>query len=84
MLGAKNMKITFYTGPQCSLCDLAQNLIDQLNTSKFEVEKVNVRTSPELYHLYGARIPVLKIDTPNGPKELGWPFNLEQLELFIS
>ena len=78
------MKITFYTGPQCSLCDLAQGFIDQIDQNNLVVEKVNIRHDPKLYHLYGARIPVLKIDAATGPKELGWPFDLQQLEQFVS
>ncbi|WP_202265762.1 MULTISPECIES: glutaredoxin family protein [unclassified Alteromonas] len=76
------MKIFFYTGPQCSLCDLAD--IELKNTSSFkalEVEKVNIRQSTELYHLYGARIPVFKREDNN--KEIGWPFSREDLEEFL-
>lgn len=76
------MKIFFYTGPQCSLCDLA--VIELKNTSSFnalEVEKVNIRESTDLYHLYGARIPVLKREDNN--KEIGWPFSREDLEEFL-
>lgn len=76
------MKIFFYTGPQCSLCDLAD--IELKNTSSFnalEVEMVNIRESTDLYHLYGARIPVLKREDNN--KEIGWPFSREDLEEFL-
>ena len=76
------MKIFFYTGPQCSLCDLAD--VELGNTSVFaslEIEKVNIRTSTDLYHLYGARIPVLKREDNN--KEIGWPFSTADLEEFL-
>ncbi|KXJ61746.1 glutaredoxin family protein [Alteromonas sp. KUL42] len=76
------MKIFFYTGPQCSLCDLAD--VELGNTSMFaslEIEKVNIRTSTDLYHLYGARIPVLKREDNN--KEIGWPFSTADLEEFL-
>ncbi len=78
------MKIIFYTGPQCGLCDLADELLAQLPQDNIDIEKVNIRQSSDLYHLYGARIPVLKIETQNGPKELGWPFDLKQLESFLA
>lgn len=78
------MKIIFYTGPQCGLCDLAEELIAQLPQNDLEVEKINIRQSPDLYHVYGARIPVLKIQTQEGTKELGWPFDIKQLESFIA
>ncbi|WOI35725.1 glutaredoxin family protein [Alteromonas sp. CI.11.F.A3] len=76
------MKIMFYTGPQCSLCDLAD--IELANTQQFSslnVEKVNIRNSTDLYHLYGARIPVLKRED-NGA-EIGWPFDTNALETFL-
>lgn len=76
------MKILFFTGPQCSLCDLAD--IELAKTSVFstlEVEKINIRESTDLYHLYGARIPVLKrVDTG---AEIGWPFDAHTLETFL-
>ena len=76
------MKIVFYTGPQCSLCDLAD--VELAKTSVFSsltVEKINIRDSTELYHLYGARIPVLKREDTN--KEIGWPFDSADLEAFL-
>lgn len=82
MLGFNIVKIFFYTGPQCSLCDLAD--VELGNTSVFaslEIEKVNIRTSTDLYHLYGARIPVLKREDNN--KEIGWPFSTADLEEFL-
>jgi hypothetical protein len=82
VLGVIAMKLFFYTGPQCSLCELADSKL--ANTSRYQtlsIEKVNVRDSNELYHLYGARIPVLKRDD-NG-NEIGWPFSTADLEEFL-
>lgn len=82
MLGFNFVKIFFYTGPQCSLCDLAD--VELGNTSMFAslaIEKVNIRESTDLYHLYGARIPVLKREDNN--KEIGWPFSTADLEEFL-
>ena len=62
------MKIAFFTGPQCCLCDDADELVRQ--SSMYEH-----------YHLYAVRIPVLKRED-NGA-ELGWPFTLDELELFL-
>lgn len=76
------MKIIFYTGPQCSLCDLADIELQQTSAfSSLEIEKVNIRTSTELYHLYGALIPVLK--RADNEKEIGWPFEAADLEEFL-
>jgi hypothetical protein len=84
------MKLILYTGPQCELCEQAANLIDKLDIT-IELEKVNIRNSPQLYHRYGARIPVICKVAPEtcdsahvDTKELGWPFSLEQLRAFIT
>ena len=82
MLDITVVKIVFYTGPQCSLCDLAD--VELAKTSVFSsltVEKVNIRDSTDLYHYYGARIPVLKREDTN--KEIGWPFDSADLEAFL-
>ena len=76
------MKVFFYTGPHCSLCDLAD--VELQKTSVFSsllVEKINVRDSTDLYHNYGARIPVLKREDTD--KEIGWPFTSADLEAFL-
>ena len=76
-------KIMFYSGPHCHLCDLAQELMEQLPSGLVsEVEKVDIAKDHNAYHLYAVRIPVLKrADTD---EELGWPFDLEQLKRFLS
>lgn len=75
------MKIDFFTGEQCCLCDQAQNLVSQLQSKHIEFIKVNVRQDPDTYHLYGARIPVLKKHCD--ATELAWPFDLLQLKEFV-
>jgi hypothetical protein len=82
VLDVKIVKVFFYTGPHCSLCDLAD--VELQKTSVFSsllVEKINVRDSTDLYHHYGARIPVLKREDTN--KEIGWPFDSADLEAFL-
>ena len=57
-----------------AFCDLADVELQQTSMfSSLVIEKVNIRTSTELYHLYGARIPVLK--RADSEKEIGWPFS---------
>lgn len=80
------MMITLYTGPNCSLCNNAIALINELNMD-IEVTHINVRESVDLYHLYGARIPVIKRnDKPvhTMSEDLGWPFTLEQLRAYLA
>jgi hypothetical protein len=82
MLGINTMKLYFYTGPQCSLCDLADvELAKTSMYSSLEIEKINIRTDAQLYHLYGARIPVIK--RADNQTEMGWPFDSSTLEAFL-
>lgn len=76
------MKLILYTGPNCSLCDDALSIVTSLNNHLIEVEKVNIRESAELYHLYAVRIPIIKRDTSEA--ELAWPFDKQQLQAFIA
>jgi cytochrome c oxidase assembly protein Cox11 len=74
------MLLVFYTGEGCGLCEQAEAM---LNDSQIEhsLKKVNVRDSTDLYHQYGARIPVLF--RPDTQQELPWPFNPIQLDEFL-
>jgi hypothetical protein len=75
--------LSFYTGQECCLCDDAKALLNQCNlTNNYVVELIDVKSSHQLYHLYGARIPVLKRHVDDS--ELGWPFNLQQLTEFLT
>lgn len=75
------MNLILYTGPNCSLCDKAQNLIYAvLPSGSYQLEKVDVTTSLELKKNYGLRIPVLK--DAASEQELAWPFDEAQLIQF--
>ncbi|MFC3121676.1 glutaredoxin family protein [Agaribacter flavus] len=75
------MKLTLFTGPHCGLCDQAKSLLNTLRIDELDIDEKNVRECVDLYHLYGARIPVIKRhDTLD---ELAWPFDLEQLKTFL-
>ena len=73
--------IYFYTGKNCCLCDDAQLILNRV-APDIDCVKLDVRESTELYHLYGARIPVLK--RQDSEQELGWPFDEQQLREFLS
>jgi hypothetical protein len=80
------MRITLYTGPQCELCEQALALILQIE-EPVDLKKVSVRDTVELYHLYGARIPVIKKNSAieqGSVADLGWPFTLTQLREFLA
>ena len=78
-------KIWLIGGEDCSLCDVASNLLDiaMANEPQFpiEISYINVKSTTLLYHNYGARIPVLlNRDTDMA---LYWPFELHQVKEFL-
>lgn len=76
------MYLTLYSGQHCHLCDLAVDLIaDIQSTHHVILSKVDIASDHQLTHLYGARIPVLKREDTQ--TELGWPFDKERLEAFL-
>ena len=76
------MDLILYTGQGCCLCEQAETLIQEVDKSAaIKLKKVDVRTNSDLYHLYGARIPVLYREDINS--ELPWPFNSFQLGEFL-
>jgi len=83
VLGSDQVIIAFYTGPNCHLCDDASDVLAATKqAAQLEITKFNIREDANLYHLYAVRIPVIKrLDTG---EELGWPFDVEQAEKFLS
>lgn len=74
------MLIVLYTGEGCGLCEQAETIIVNSDVD-YSLRKVNVRDSTDLYHKYGARIPVLF--RPDTQQELPWPFDPIQLDEFL-
>lgn len=75
--------LTMFTGTDCGLCDQAIDMVRQISPQAYnEMTCVNVREDHALYHLYGARIPVLKRN--DSQEELSWPFNESMLITFLS
>jgi len=75
------MRVKLFTGPDCSLCDQAKELVYPFISNGFELEEIDVTKSIKTKKDYGLRIPVLV--KPDG-KELGWPFNSDELKGFLS
>ena len=68
----------------CHLCEDAQALLQlykEQSDYEFSVELVEVAESEALVEKYGIRIPVLVHSLSK--QELAWPFDMEQLALFI-
>lgn len=77
------LKLTLFSGSECSLCDIAKAMLSQASTTvPVELNIIDVKAQREYYHEYGARIPVLK--RHDNQAELGWPFELAELEQFLS
>jgi hypothetical protein len=77
------MKLMLFSGQSCCLCDEAEQLVKHSAPIWYaQLHKIDVTSSPENYHLYAARIPVLK--RSDNDKELGWPFDQNQLTEFLS
>ena len=78
------MKVLYlYTTLGCHLCEQALELIEPLlGDSSFRLEAVDIADSDDLMTRYGIRIPVLR--RPDIDKELGWPFDQQQLSAFLS
>lgn len=71
--------ITLYSTEGCHLCEMAFALTQQLNIST-QIEIVDIAFDDELFSRYGVTIPVLNYQD----KELNWPFDLEQLQVWLS
>jgi hypothetical protein len=78
------MKILYlYTTLGCHLCEQALELVEPLlGDYSFQLKAVDIADSDELMERYGIRIPVLR--RPDIDKELGWPFDQQQLSGFFS
>ena len=75
--------LTFYTTAGCHLCELAANLISQLESTRgIAVVEIDIVTDRKLADRYGTRIPV--VSRSDVQQELSWPFTLEQLERFAA
>ncbi len=56
------MKVTFYTKENCSLCDLARDMLsDLMEDVSFELEIIDITKSPRAWEAYREKIPVIKV-----------------------
>lgn len=76
------MNIKLYTTLGCHLCEQALELIHELQAQgvTLEVDAVEIADSEQLMEAYGIRIPVI---ADSSEREIGWPFNLEELHAFL-
>ena len=74
-------RLRLYSRPDCHLCELAKDLV-VTNGAPVEIELVNIEGEIKLLDRYGLRIPV--IQRVDNDQELFWPFDAEELAVFIS
>lgn len=70
-------QVILYSTDGCHLCELAQEQLDIINT---HYKIVDIIDDVDLVNRYGTRIPVV-LNKDN--KELGWPFELAELQQFL-
>jgi glutaredoxin len=57
-----SLKVTFYTKENCSLCDLAHEMMRDLREdASFELETVDITKSPDAWEAYREMIPVIQV-----------------------
>ncbi len=74
--------VILYGTVGCHLCEDALALLQALpDDGRWQLREVDISDSDELLERYGIRIPVVYIEESR--QELGWPFDGEQLRLFL-
>ena len=72
--------LRLYSRPGCHLCDYAVLMLDESGAS-LELDTVNIEEEPGLLARYDTAVPVFqRIDTG---AELCWPFDDDELEIFL-
>ena len=57
------MRLTFYSKPNCPLCDEARDVLEDLNREfALVVTEVNILSNPAIYEKYKYLIPVLELE----------------------
>ena len=57
------MRLTFYSKPNCPLCDEARDMLEDLNREfALVVTEVNIFGNPAIYEKYKYLIPVLELE----------------------
>jgi len=78
--------IKFFTTAGCHLCEQAYQMLDYLvnhqdeTADNFDIQVVEIADDDVLVDKYGIRIPVLA----SSISELAWPFELEELRLWLN
>jgi glutaredoxin len=75
---ARAPEVIMYSRPDCHLCELAAQMLEECNVAWYEVD---IETDLELIRKHGARVPVLyRTDID---RELVWPFSSAAVSAFV-
>lgn len=73
--------LILYSTLGCHLCDLALEVIAQCSEAgQKNVCSIDIADDDDLVSRYGVRIPVVAYAN----KELGWPFTVDDLSVFLT
>ncbi len=75
---ARASEVILYTRPDCHLCDLAAQMLEQCAVTWY---RVDIESDLELIQKYGNHIPVLY--RPDVDRDLYWPFTAETVTAFV-
>lgn len=79
--GRPMKKVTLFMKPGCYLCDEAYDQLEELLSSvTFEIETVDIRSSPELYERFRSFIPVVEVGDQTFKEG---PFTRQVLDLIL-
>ena len=71
-------EILLYTRPDCHLCELATQMLEQSGVTWYEVD---IESDLDLIRKYGNHIPVLYRGDVD--RELAWPFSPQTVKDFL-
>ena len=80
-MALSNTTFELYSTDGCHLCEIAVQLVAQLNKMD-QVQVIDIVDDEQLVAKYGTIIPVLRCQST--AKEINWPFDLEQLSEFMT
>lgn len=76
------IKLKLYTTAGCHLCELASNLLLEINNhTPISITAVEIGDDDELVERYGTIIPVIEFADGN---QLNWPFDQDDVTTKIS
>lgn len=74
------MKVDYYTKYGCHLCDEGLSILRHF--PEIDINFIDVEEDVAKYQSYLLRIPVISFE--EGEKELGWPFDRDDISKIVS